>query len=286
MRLSGQLHHPIALAGLLVALGACGQTTFNIPPLTPPPRTRFTISGSTSGVANAGIWISVMPGEASTAVTTIDTSGRYSFTDLANGDYRLTPLSYGYLFTPPSRSVSLAGADLPAQDFAAALAPRYTVGGSIAMTGSLHVLLYEAPTGLDFAFGSGTWSYSVIDGTYTLQPRAMGYVFSPVSRVVVVSGADVPDVAFTAIAAASSSTVAAKVTGTIIDASTFTLSQGGTTVGVALSRGSDVSFPGLLDGSYVVTPSDAHYTFSPTSQAVTVSGGNPTPLLLFVATPL
>jgi hypothetical protein len=282
MSRSSRICHLLALSSVLFGLGACGgSASTNMPPA---PRTRFTISGSTSGVADASVRLDVMPGGTAVFGTAADASGHFSFPDLANGDYLVTPFRIGYLFTPPSRSVTVAGADLPALDFAATLAPRYTVGGQIGMTGFLHVYFYGQGGGLDYSFIDGSWSYRAIDGDYTVQPSAAGYVFSPVSRVVVVGGADVPDVAFSAMAAASSFTIAAMVTGSMVDASTFTLSQGGATIGVALSRGSDVSFPGILDGTYVVTPTDARYAFSPTSQAVTVSGANP-PALQFVATP-
>jgi hypothetical protein len=278
MSRSSRIEHLLALSSVLFALGACGGSASTNMPLAP--RTRFTVSGNAGGLSNVVVTL----GGASIAGTAADAAGHFSFSDLGNGDYLVTPFRIGYLFTPPSRSVTVAGADLPALDFAATLAPRYTVGGQIGMTGFLHVLFYDRWGGREYSFIDGSWSYTAIDGDYTVQPSAAGYVFSPVSRVVVVGGADVPDVAFSAMAAVSSFTIAAMVTDTLVDASTFTLSQGGATIGVALSRGSDVSFPGILDGTYVVTPTHARYAFSPTSQTVTVSGANP-PALQFVATP-
>ncbi|MBI5194214.1 MAG: DUF1566 domain-containing protein [Nitrospirae bacterium] len=55
----------------------------------------------------------------SSSTTTTATDGTYSFTNLADGSYTVTPSMSNYNFTPPSRSVTLAGADVSAQDFVA-----------------------------------------------------------------------------------------------------------------------------------------------------------------------
>jgi hypothetical protein len=55
------------------------------------------------------------------ASATTDTApdGSYSFINLADGDCTITPGLDGYAFIPPSRSVTVAGADVTGQDFSA-----------------------------------------------------------------------------------------------------------------------------------------------------------------------
>ena len=54
------------------------------------------------------------------------------------------------------------------------------------------------------------------------------------------------------------------------------LTLSGTSSGTVTANSSgNFSFAGLANGSYTVTPSLAGYTFSPTSQAVTINGANP-----------
>jgi hypothetical protein len=73
-----------------------------------------TISGN-AGVAGATVTLS---GTAS-AVTTADGSGNYSFANLVNGNYVITPSLALYTFSPTSRSETVAGADIPGVNFTA-----------------------------------------------------------------------------------------------------------------------------------------------------------------------
>lgn len=58
---------------------------------------------------------------------TTDGSGAYTLAGLANGTYTVTPSLSGYTFTPASRSVTVSGANVTAQDFAAAAVVAPTV---------------------------------------------------------------------------------------------------------------------------------------------------------------
>jgi uncharacterized repeat protein (TIGR02543 family) len=53
------------------------------------------------------------------ATTTTDANGAYSFTGLANGSYTVTPSNTGYIFSPSSKSVTVNGANVSGQDFTA-----------------------------------------------------------------------------------------------------------------------------------------------------------------------
>lgn len=56
---------------------------------------------------------------ARTAATTTDTDGSYTFRELADGRYTVTPSLGGFTFTPSSRSIVIGGGDVAGQDFAA-----------------------------------------------------------------------------------------------------------------------------------------------------------------------
>jgi len=73
------------------------------------------ISGSITGVSGATVAL----GGAATATTTVDTSGNYSFTGLANGSYTVTPGEVGYAFTPSTQSVTINGANGTGVNFTA-----------------------------------------------------------------------------------------------------------------------------------------------------------------------
>src|SRR4051812_28395292 len=75
----------------------------------------YSISGTVSGLAQAGVTISLAG--PSTATTTTDSSGRYSFAALPNGIYTLTPSrSGGYAFIPASASVTVSGGEVSGRD--------------------------------------------------------------------------------------------------------------------------------------------------------------------------
>jgi len=77
----------------------------------------FAISGTitSNGAGLAGVSISD-----GTSTVTTDYFGYYSFTNLPNGTYTLTPTLPGYTFTPPTLSVTGAGSNLTGENFTAA----------------------------------------------------------------------------------------------------------------------------------------------------------------------
>ena len=78
------------------------------------------IGGTVSGAVGAGVTVTL--GGAASATATTDASGSYSFTGLATGSYTVIPSLAGYDFTPPIRSIEVAGADLTAEDFTSSVA--------------------------------------------------------------------------------------------------------------------------------------------------------------------
>jgi hypothetical protein len=78
----------------------------------------YSISGAVSGAALSGVTI-VLSGSTTNSKTT-DANGNYSFSNIANGDYMVTPSLTGYTFTPTSRSVTVSGANITGTNFVVA----------------------------------------------------------------------------------------------------------------------------------------------------------------------
>jgi hypothetical protein len=78
----------------------------------------FTISGTISP-STSGAGTSVNLSGAGSSSATLDASGNYSFSGLANGTYTVTPSKIGFIFTPPSRQVAISGANTTAINFIA-----------------------------------------------------------------------------------------------------------------------------------------------------------------------
>ena len=120
--------------------------------------------------------------------------GNYTFTGVANGTYTVSPSKSGYRFTPSSTSVTITGTSVGGVNFSAqAVALSGTIAGT---TGVTVTLTGGATTTTD---GSGNYSFSPLaNGTYTVTPSKIGYMFSPASQSVTVAGNSVGAVNFTA----------------------------------------------------------------------------------------
>ncbi len=78
----------------------------------------FTVSGTITTSAGAGInGVTVSNGSGS---ATTNASGAYTLSGVTNGTYTLTPSLSGYTFTPATRSVTVSGANVTAQNFTGA----------------------------------------------------------------------------------------------------------------------------------------------------------------------
>lgn len=156
----------------------------------------------------------------------------------------------------------------------------YSVSGSIAPTSlgnGAQVKLSQNGSTLATvtADQSGNYVFSnVQNGTYTVTPAKSGVVFSPLSRNVTVSGANVSGINFTATVAtwSASGSVSPALAGV-----TVTLSgtlNGSTTTDSFGNYG----FSGLVNGNYTVTPGLSGYTFNPNSLNFAVNNANVTGL--------
>jgi hypothetical protein len=168
----------------------------------------YSIAGAIAPSTNANGTAVTLTG-ASTASTTPDANGNYTFSGLFDGNYTVTPTKSGYTFTPPSLPVTISGGNAPPQNFTMQAIPTYSVSGSIAPVANgsgATVSLAGASSASTTADSSGNYIFSgLANGTYTVTPNKSGFSFTPRNQTVPVNGANVPGINFTAQTATASS---------------------------------------------------------------------------------
>jgi uncharacterized protein (TIGR03437 family) len=115
----------------------------------------WSISGSVSSAASGATM--ALSGAASATITA-DSAGNYSFTGLANGSYTVTPSKSGIVFSPPSKTVTINGANQTAINFTAS-------------AGATSTISVDATVSLDQATASSTLvspAFSTISGNELL----------------------------------------------------------------------------------------------------------------------
>lgn len=238
----------------------------------------FALSGTVSPTA-AGSGATMTLSGASSATVTADSSGNYSFPNLANGSYTVTPSKTGYAFNPTFQSESINGANVPGVNFTGTSTAVWSISGALSPSsggsGAL-VTLSGSANATTTADASGIYSFAnLLNGSYTVTPSQPGYTFSPPNQPVAINSANATGVNFTA-----TSTGSWSLTGTITPASVGSgavVALSGTATATATADGSgNYSFTSLANGAYTLTPSKSGYTFSPPNQNVTINGANAT----------
>jgi hypothetical protein len=74
--------------------------------------TTYSLSGTVTASGTAISDVTVVLSGASSATATTDKSGNYAFTDLANGNYTITPSKATYTFTPANSIQTVNGANI------------------------------------------------------------------------------------------------------------------------------------------------------------------------------
>ncbi|MGH9743473.1 MAG: beta strand repeat-containing protein [Candidatus Acidiferrum sp.] len=257
----------VAINGADVTSGANFAATANA---------TFSISGTISPTAGGSGATVTLSGKA-TATTTANSSGSYTFSGLANGTYTVTPSHSGYTFSPTSQTATVNGANVTGKNFTATTNQAFNISGTISPTagGSGATVTLSGPVNATTtANSSGGYTFSgLANGNYAVTPRNTGYVFSPSSQSVTISGANVTGLNFTAAAAPTFS-----ISGTVSPTTGgggATLTLGGAAVATSIADSSGTySFTGLQNGNYSVTPSNTGFSFAPVSRNVTINGAN------------
>jgi hypothetical protein len=210
---------------------------------------------------------------ASSAVTTTDAEGKYTFYGLADGDYTITPSKGSVAFTPDIRDITINGFGVSIKSFTATV---FSVRGKVRTSWGRSVPGVTVTLGGDdsavaMTDDDGKYVFPGLgNGTYTVTPEKTGYTFTQESKTIQMDGADMTEKNFTAISYV--------LTGYVRNAS------GSPMAGVTISLTGQMTrtkttdengfyrFRSLPEGDYIVTPSKAGKTFEPASRAVTLSG--------------
>jgi hypothetical protein len=141
-------------------------------------------------------------------------------------------------------------------------------GATLSLTG-----LANSTTTAD---SNGNYSFpGLTNGSYTVTPAKSGFVFTPASQPVTVSGGNVTAVNFSG-QAAPTWTISGTIS-PIAGGAGAQVALGGTATKTTTADASgNYSFTGLTNGSYTVTPSNSGFTIAPTSASVTFNNANQT----------
>lgn len=253
----------------------------------------FSVSGSAtpaSAASNANVTLT--QGGSTVATASIDSTGNYTFSNIANGTYTVTPAKAGVFFSPASQTVNVNGAAATVQPFTAAPQVISGTASPIALANGATVTLSQNSSIISTSTvdANGNYSFSgVVNGTYSVVPGKAGIVFSPSSQSVTINGGNAAVSPFTA--SVQTWTVSGSITPTNSGMGALVSLDGtsaadGSTVHLTATAGTSgtYSIAGVPNGSYTVTPTKDGYTFGPASQSVTISNANGT--ANFTATPV
>jgi hypothetical protein len=233
-----------------------------------------TISGTLSpaSLVTGSVITLSLPG-GGTATTTPDATGNYSFANLANGTYTVTPSKSGQTFAPASQTVNISGASISSVNFSL---QTWSITGAISPTAAISgttVTLSGAATATTTPDGQGNYIFNgLLNGGYTITPSNTGFTFNPVNQAVTINGGNPPSVNFAATANPTWS-----ISGNISPASLGSgtvLSLSGSNATTTADVNGNYIFSNLTNGTYTVTPSKTGETFTPPSQSTTINGGS------------
>jgi hypothetical protein len=133
-----------------------------------------------------------------TGSTSTDGSGNYSFANLLNGSYTLTPSVSGQSLNPAHLYPNISGSSISNLDFAL---NTWTISGKVTHgsdnLSGIEVDLTGATTDTTSTDGSGNFSFpDVLNGSYTVTPTAVPQTFSPPNSTFSVSNANKTNVNF------------------------------------------------------------------------------------------
>jgi hypothetical protein len=237
----------------------------------------WSISGTISPAAAGGGSTVTLSGAAS-ASTTADANGNYSFAGLANGSYTVAPSKSGFTFTPTSQPVTINGASQSAVNFTGQSTAIWSISGTISPTAGgagATVSLSGAASAVATADASGNYSFSgLANGSYTVTPSNSGYTFTPASKALTINGASQSGVNFVAQSVGATWSISGAISPAGWGSGATVTLSGAANLTVIADASGNYNIGQLTNGSYTVTPSKSGYTFSPASQAVTVTGAN------------
>lgn len=255
----------------------------------------FSISGSVTLAGKGLAGATVSDGTASVVT---DNAGNYTFSNLPAGNYTLTASDPAYTFTPASQQLTLS-TNASGVNFSV---PLYEISGTVLGVWDWGAISPFPLAGVTLQAGgqsatsdaNGRYVISGLpEGSYLINTQYPGFWILPDNGSgipilnVLLTNADLDNVDF-----AARGTGPYEITGKVkwngAGLSGVTVSSNDT-FGITDSQGNYKLFEGST-GNYTLTPSNAGFSFQPTSQSVTIpagtSAGSTMPAPDFTATPL
>ncbi|MCX6013446.1 MAG: carboxypeptidase regulatory-like domain-containing protein [Chloroflexi bacterium] len=243
-------------------------------------KTTYIISGEISGAVQQGVTITLSGDSTTTTIT--DSTGKYSFSNLENGSYVVTPSLGGYTFSPASKSVTIDNAgDINIKFTSTAIqATTYNISGAVTLAGAglqgVTITLSGASSATVTTDASGNYTFTrLANGNYTITPGKSGYSFSSSSSNQTINSSNLTTINFTATALKYNIIGNVTFNGTGFPGVTMTLS-GSSSATVLTDASGNYTFTGFTNGNYTVTPGKTGYAFSPGSSSQTINGANNT----------
>ncbi len=182
---------PLLAASLtLLATSSCGGGGAGAKPV---PGTYALLGQVTiEGASGEGTAVHLV-GASSAGFLTTSSGGRFEMNGVPPGTFTLTPSKPGYVFTPPSRTVTVVAADVSGLNFDGAFQPTTGITGTVSFgagagaTAGLY-LQGDTTTLLAGTDAAGHFIGTAPDGDYWLTPTMPGFTFSPAARLAHVTG--------------------------------------------------------------------------------------------------
>ncbi|MGB7583834.1 MAG: carboxypeptidase-like regulatory domain-containing protein, partial [Terriglobales bacterium] len=192
----------LVLSGCVVTISCSGLSSgsaANSGSTKPAGASSYSISGTITPAANASGVTLTLSGTAK-ATATVNSSGNYSFSGLANGSYTITPSKSGFVFAPSKQTITVSSADVAGMDFGSAPAQLWSIQGTVTPaggSGGATVTLSGASDAITTSDASGNYVFSDLgSGSYTVTPAENGVTFTPYSQNAVISEANVAAIDF------------------------------------------------------------------------------------------
>jgi inhibitor of cysteine peptidase len=181
-------------------------------------------------------------------------------------------------FAPTESLVTVKDQDVQGPYFVGMSSASRLISGTVsgAVKAGVKVALSGEVTAEVTTDSTGTYVFTdLVDGAYTVTASLDGFVFTPPSIAVTLSGTTPSETGKNFVASALTKTYAidGTISGDVAAGVKVTLSGAGTAEVTSDGQG-NYRFTGLANGTYAITPSAAGFTFAPASTSVVVAGAN------------
>jgi hypothetical protein len=235
----------------------------------------YSISGTVSPLSVGSGATLTLSGPVSGSMTATS-AGNYTFSNLPNGRYTVTPSETGQTFTPASQTVTISGTSVAGLNFAAVTYALSGMVSPVSVATTTTIMLSGSATGTTTPDSNGNYAFNLPNGTYTVTPSESGYTFSPPNSTVTINGAPVGSLNFSATAVTGNLSISGSISPTSSGVGTL-MTLSGTSGGTATAdANANYTFSSLNPGTYTITPSKSAFSFTPGSRTVTISSTSAT----------